>query len=73
MRLEKKKPPCPKCGRNNVIPIVYGEPDIELFEQSKMGKVKLGGCVVGLDDPEWHCPTCNLDFDTPSKITVDKL
>lgn len=29
---------CPKCGSDNIIPIVYGYPAKELFEESRKGE-----------------------------------
>ncbi len=49
MKSEHEQPPvCPVCNRSDmVIPIVYGFPGEELFEESEKGLVMLGGCCVG--------------------------
>ncbi len=51
---------CPRCG-GKAIPIVYGMPGPKLFERSKRGEVRLGGCVVMGDgnDPTHYCPACD--------------
>jgi hypothetical protein len=30
--------------------------------EEEQGRVKLGGCVVSGDDPQWHCQACGMDF-----------
>jgi hypothetical protein len=45
-----------------VIPIVYGFPSHELFEEAEKGLVKLGGCCVKQDSPEWYCKRDNVEF-----------
>lgn len=61
MRASKRrdKPaPCPHCGSEQVIPIVYGMPGAELGAAWERGEVELGGCVVSGNDPERHCREC---------------
>jgi len=49
MKTKSKSKPCPKCHKNDmVIPIVYGFPGPELFEEAEKGLVKLGGCCCSL-------------------------
>lgn len=48
------RPRCPVCGAASV-PIVYGLPDVELFDAADRGEVALGGCIVGDDDPTHEC------------------
>jgi hypothetical protein len=49
-------PKCPKCKVNTkVIPILYGMPPTDLFEEEREGKVRLGGCVAGKNFPNWFC------------------
>ena len=54
---------CPKCGSENAIPIVYGLPGAELFKQAEAGKVKLGGCCVEDDSPEYYCNDCDHEWN----------
>ena len=53
---------CPRCGSEDVLPIVYGYPGPELFEESLAGQVRLGGCMVGPDSPEFHCEVCDHEW-----------
>ena len=53
---------CPRCGSEDVLPIVYGYPSRELFEESLAGRVKLGGCVVWPGVPEFHCKACEHEW-----------
>lgn len=83
MALTYKK--CPNCGSKNIINIIYGLPTYELFKEEEQGKVKLGGCVIGLDDPEYTCKDCNHEWNRRHiiddaygkivrlKITVDRF
>ena len=55
-------PPCSSCTSDDVVPIVYGMPGLDLAEQAEDGKVALGGCCIGEDDPEWHCKECGFEW-----------
>lgn len=58
-----KKPACPKCNKKDeVIPISYGFPTPEVFEKEQQGKVKLGGCCIELDGPDWYCKRDDIEF-----------
>ena len=50
---------CPKCDSKDIVPISYGYPTHKIFEESNLGKVKLGGCVIEIDGPKKHCNDCN--------------
>ena len=57
----KKK--CPKCSSAEfVVPIRYGMPGVEMQQKHYEGKIKLGGCMVAMDNPDWHCKKCELDY-----------
>lgn len=49
---------CPECGELGALPVVYGLPDITATDLADEGKVILGGCMVGPDDPDWLCLPC---------------
>jgi hypothetical protein len=49
---------CPNCDSKDIVSIVYGYPGPELFEESDLGKVKLGGCCMEIDAPDRHCKDC---------------
>jgi transposase-like protein len=56
-------PTCPRChSSEQVVPIIYGYPSEELFEAADRGEVKLGGCVVTGDDPQWFCKSCDYSW-----------
>lgn len=58
----KRKPcKCPKCG-GKVVPIAYGEPNTELFEQADRKEVILGGCIISDSSPDWGCIECETEF-----------
>jgi len=53
---------CPRCHSDEVIPIVYGEPSEEMFEESVAGRVALGGCGVFPESPDFTCQNCGHDW-----------
>lgn len=58
---------CPKCNSTNVIPIIYGYPTPELFEDSDNDKCILGGCCIAVNEDESslkknHCKDCNFEW-----------
>jgi predicted Zn-ribbon and HTH transcriptional regulator len=55
---------CPRCGSGDVLPIVYGMPGSEMTEESLVGKVALGGCVVFPGAPDRLCRNCGHDWRT---------
>jgi hypothetical protein len=57
-----KRPTCPSCGSNAVIPIVYGMPGGELMDQAEAGKVALGGCCISDNDPDLRCTECGQQW-----------
>ncbi|MFB3918366.1 MAG: hypothetical protein ACE14M_16675 [Terriglobales bacterium] len=63
----RRKPLCPECGYDDqVVPIIYGEPDRELIEESQRGEVALGGCITDAS-PAWYCKGCLCKFDSPGR------
>ena len=53
---------CPRCRSDEVVPIVYGMLSPELVEESRAGRVALGGRVVFPESPEWRCVACGLEW-----------
>ena len=50
---------CPRCKAEiRPVPIVYGFPSAEMWEDEQAGKVRLGGCVVWDESPDYSCPAC---------------
>ena len=57
-----KKPKCPKCGSSKVIEIIDGVPSSELGDQEEHDEIKLGGCCIGINEPNWYCKTCGHEW-----------
>ena len=53
---------CPLCKSKHVAPIMYGYPGPGAVEDSEKGKVHLGGCIVDINNPKWHCNDCERDW-----------
>jgi endogenous inhibitor of DNA gyrase (YacG/DUF329 family) len=57
--IEDTKRTCPSCAAEvTPVPIVYGYPTVDAFEEADAGRLHLGGCIVTDDDPEFACPAC---------------
>ena len=37
---------------------MYGYPTPEAFHEADAGRIRLGGCMVGDESPEFECPAC---------------
>lgn len=59
---------CPKCGSSNVLDIMYGMPTMEVFEMYERGEIKLGGCCVTGEDPQYYCRDCENEWDREAAI-----
>ncbi|TQM30362.1 hypothetical protein [Nocardia bhagyanarayanae] len=55
---------CTECGRHG-IPILYGLPATHARVLAAAGLLRLGGCVVTDDDPNWVCPSCAHMWSDP--------
>ena len=56
LHFARRKPiRCPGCGGSRVVRVVYGMPDLELFNALERGEVVLGGCCISDLDPSWLC------------------
>ncbi len=68
----RRAPACPVCGSREVIPIVYGMPSEDDVERAERGEFVLGGCLVGLyepdPDPSHCCTACGTSFDAASGV-----
>jgi predicted RNA-binding Zn-ribbon protein involved in translation (DUF1610 family) len=52
--------PCPRCGEEIIpTPIRYGYPSVDMFLEAEAGSIRLGGCMVGPESPEFACPACD--------------
>lgn len=59
---------CPKCQSENTIPIVYGYPSPKGMKKAERGEIKLGGCCIGKNDPQWYCKNCKEEFGKIKRI-----
>ena len=59
-RAKRKPRRCPRCGSARVAAILWGLPagSPALDRDLEAGRVVLGGCCVGDDDPAWECADC---------------
>ena len=57
----KKK--CPNCSSaESVVPIRYGMPGPGMQQKYYEGKIKLGGCDMDEENPNWYCKKCEHDY-----------
>jgi hypothetical protein len=54
---------CPECRSKNYIPIIYGYSSEELLRKGRAGEAKLGGCCVGIGDPDSYCKDCGYSWE----------
>jgi hypothetical protein len=51
---------CPRCGSViDPLPVVYGYPTEDTFAEAEAGRVRLGGCLIGPEAPDYRCPICD--------------
>jgi len=57
---------CPKCESTEVIRIIYGLPvdREEAMKAEREGRIKLGGCIVGEESPNFTCKSCGKEWLT---------
>jgi hypothetical protein len=60
---------CPECGREDSIPLIYGMPGSEDFQQAERGLVALGGCLMPGEPPAFVCRTCDLEWGSETDPT----
>lgn len=59
---------CPRCLSTKVIKFVYGLVDYTIFEKEKEGKVKIGGCCIEPDNPDFYCKDCDNEWTKQQAI-----
>ena len=59
---------CPNCGSKDTLKIIYGYPSYELFLEAEAGKVKLGGCCVPIDGPDYFCQDCKHKWNRKQAV-----
>jgi hypothetical protein len=50
----------PSCGSTDAIRIEYGYPTREMAEAEDRGKIRLGGCLIGPESPDFECRGCGV-------------
>ena len=55
---------CSSCGEKVFGSYLYGliYPDEELLAQIQRREVRLRGCLIEFDDPQWFCRNCDTDY-----------
>ena len=66
-------PPCPKCGSENVLPLVYGMPAPEASKAAQRGEIALGGCVIDETYRRWQCAQCGSSFNDGGKDLLEPI
>jgi len=61
---------CPRCGSKDSAKIVYGMPSYELFQEAEAGKIKIGGCCITEDAPEFYCKICDYEWNREQAIDL---
>jgi hypothetical protein len=63
-RFSRKPRKCPHCSFSPVASILYGMPaySAKMRRDLEEGRLELGGCCVGTDDPAWKCSKCGLEM-----------
>ena len=63
-RFSRKPRKCPHCGFSPVANILYGmpAPDAKMQQDIDDGRLALGGCCIGMEDPTWKCRDCGLEM-----------
>ena len=57
---------CPTCG-SQAVPIMYGMPTFDAFQQAERGELAIGGCVLADEAPAWQC-TEGHEFGVPTRL-----
>ncbi|WP_077622598.1 hypothetical protein [Sediminibacillus massiliensis] len=58
---------CPNCGSGNVQKIIYGMPNTEIFQRAE-GQIKLSGCSILENGPEYYCVECEQEWNKEQAI-----
>jgi hypothetical protein len=60
--VKNSRPCCLNGHTDNIIPIVYGEPNEKTMEKASQGKVLLGGCIVTTGAPKYYCTIHKIEI-----------
>ena len=54
---------CPEClTKDSILKIQYGYPSNEGVIKADKGEIKLGGCTIDDNNPDYHCNNCNYEW-----------
>jgi hypothetical protein len=64
---------CSACRSSTIAPILYGLPamDDALERKLEEGRLVIGGCLIGMDDPAWQCTTCGALVHVTGREDMD--
>jgi hypothetical protein len=63
---------CPRCGREDSVPLLYGLPGPDDLRLAERGEVALGGCLVAGKEAAFVCRTCHVRWGDESDATSDQ-
>lgn len=66
-RVVRRPRRCTACLARTIAPVLYGMPaiDEQMERDVDEGRLVLGGCLIGFDDPAWSCTTCGAPIKRP--------
>lgn len=67
-RVKRRPRRCTACFAPTIAAVLYGMPafDRQMELDIEEGRLVLGGCAIGHDDPAWSCTTCGAPIKKPS-------
>ena len=63
---------CPACGGRGLVPILWGLPSGDVFDDVRRGRIAIGGCIVSGDDPDRYCIECGSNVYPDGSFEVDE-
>jgi hypothetical protein len=63
---------CPRCGREDSVPLLWGLSDLQGMQLAERGLVALGGCMVPGEKPVLSCRACGLEWGSEGDPTADE-
>lgn len=68
----RRKPrKCPSCGHKPFGSILWGMPGMgeKMRADVEAGRVVIGGCLIGPDDPDWQCAKCGTAMWSDGRVS----
>ncbi|WP_419817672.1 hypothetical protein [Glaciibacter flavus] len=53
---------CPECGSGSTVQVIYGLPDVDLFDAADAGFVIFGGHLFEAEGPTRECRGCHAEW-----------